>query len=392
MITIPTLSQLYTDIKSDLESKFTYVIPVFGKNFIRALAAVQAAKLKVYYLAIANLQKNIFIDTADPESVGGTLERFGRIKLGRNPFPATAGQYSVQVSGTIGATIPARTTFITDDDSSNPGKLFILDSAFVLVTGSDTILLRALEAGTGSRIFTGETLTSTTPIADVSQGVLFIGESVSPVDAEDIEDYRDKGIQSYRLEAQGGAVGDYRIWSSDAQGVLRVYPYAKTGFPNEINVFVEATVADSTDGKGTPSGTILTNVDNVIELDPDTTKDINERGRRPLGIFDIHVLAVSPLDVIVNIAGFVGITAAKQTAILNSLTDALRTVRPYLSGADPLEDKNDIFNINKAINAILTASPGSIFGAVTMTVDGNPVSTYTFTQGEIPYLDSVTYS
>ena len=392
MITIPTLSQLYTDIKSDLESKFTYVIPVFGKNFIRALAAVQAAKLKVYYLAIANLQKNIFIDTADPESVGGTLERFGRIKLGRNPFPATAGQYSVQVSGTIGATIPARTTFITDDDSSNPGKLFILDSAFVLVTGSDTILLRALEAGTGSRIFTGETLTATTPIADVSQGVLFIGESVSPVDAEDIEDYRDKGIQSYRLEAQGGAVGDYRIWSSDAQGVLRVYPYAKTGFPNEINVFVEATVADSTDGKGTPSGTILTDVENVIELDPDTTKDINERGRRPLGIFDIHVLAVSPLDVIVNIAGFVAITAAKQTAILNSLTDALRTVRPYLAGADPLEDKNDIFNINKAINAILTASPGSIFGAVTMTVDGNPVSTYTFTQGEIPYLDSVTYS
>jgi len=391
MITIPTLSQLYTDIKSDLESKFTYVIPVFGKNFIRALAAVQAAKLKVYYLAIANLQKNIFIDTADPESVGGTLERFGRIKLGRNPFPATAGQYSVQVSGTIGATIPARTTFITDDDSSNPGKLFILDSAFVLVTGSDTILLRALEAGTGSRIFTGETLTATTPIADVSQGVLFIGESVSPVDAEDIEDYRDKVTQSYRLEAQGGAVGDYRIWSSDAQGVLRVYPYAKTGFPNEINVFVEATVADSTDGKGTPSGTILTDVENVIELDPDTTKDINERGRRPLGMF-VNVLAVTPLDVIVNIAGFVGITAAKQTAITNAITNALNNTRPYIGGADVLETKNDIFDNNKAINAILTAVPGSIFGAVTINVDSNPVSTYQFVNGDIPYFDSVTYS
>jgi len=391
MITIPTLSQLYTDIKSDLESKFTYVIPVFGKNFIRALAAVQAAKLKVYYLAIANIQKNIFIDTADPESVGGTLERFGRIKLGRNPFPATAGQYSVQVSGTIGATIPARTTFITDDDSSNPGKLFILDSAFVLVTGSDTILLRALEAGTGSRIFTGETLTATTPIADVSQGVLFIGETVSPVDAEDIEDYRDKGIQSYRLEAQGGAVGDYRIWSSDAQGVLRVYPYAKTGFPNEINVFVEATVADSTDGKGTPSGTILTDVDNVIELDPDTTKDINERGRRPLGMF-VNVLAVNPLDVIVNIAGFIGITAAKQTAITNAITNALNNTRPYIGGADVLETKNDIFDNNKAINAILTAVPGSIFGAVTINVDSNPVSTYQFINGDIPYFDSVTYS
>ena len=87
MITIPTLKELYDQVLSDLETQYSISIPLFGKNFLRALAMVQAAKLKIFYLAVANLQKNIFVDTADPEASGGTLERFGRVKLGRNPFP-----------------------------------------------------------------------------------------------------------------------------------------------------------------------------------------------------------------------------------------------------------------------------------------------------------------
>lgn len=83
-VQIPTTQELYTSIKSDLETELNINIPVFGKIFLRALAAVQAAKLKLYYLAIASVQKNIFPDTADPESIGGTLERFGIVKLGRN--------------------------------------------------------------------------------------------------------------------------------------------------------------------------------------------------------------------------------------------------------------------------------------------------------------------
>ena len=132
MITIPTLKELFDDIVADLESELTVTIPVFGPIFIRALAAVQAAKLKLYYLTIGQLQKNIFVDTADPESSGGTLERFGRIKLNRNPFPATAAQYDIDVTGTIGATIPAGRTFKSDDDALNPGKLYILDAEFEL--------------------------------------------------------------------------------------------------------------------------------------------------------------------------------------------------------------------------------------------------------------------
>src|SRR5690242_194274 len=128
MIPIPTISQLYNDILNDIQAQFGSNIPLFGKNYSRASAMVQAARLKIYYLVLGNLQKNIFVDTADPESVGGTLERWGRIKLGRNPFPAVAAQYQVVVTGSIGAQIKSSQTFKSNDDSANPGMLFVLDN------------------------------------------------------------------------------------------------------------------------------------------------------------------------------------------------------------------------------------------------------------------------
>ncbi len=208
MTTIPTIAQLYQGVLNDLQTQYGVTISPVGKVFLRAVAGVQAAKLKLIYLYIANVQKNIFVDTADSESVGGTLERFGRVKLNRNPFPAVAGQYSVRLSGTIGSVIRAATTFKSDDDSLNPGMIFILDDAFTLVTGTDLITIRALTSGTISALNTGDTLTATSPIALVNSSVTVVSQIQQPLDAETIEEYRQKVINSYQLSAQGGSAVD----------------------------------------------------------------------------------------------------------------------------------------------------------------------------------------
>lgn len=394
MRTIPTLKQLYDGIIADLESSqaFLITIPIFGKVFLRALAGVQALRLKMYYLALAAVQKNIFVDTADSESMGGTLERFGRVKLNRNPFPARQGQYYIQVTGTIGAIITASTTFKTNDDAVNPGKLFILDTAYTLIATTDTIRVRALEAGEDSKMEVGDNLTATKPIALVDAGAVVSAIFLEPLAAEDLEDYRQSALDAYRLEPQGGAMTDYRLWSNDVQGVEQVYPYAKSGAAGELNVFVEATVADSTDGFGTPSALMLADVEDVIEFDPDTSKPLNERGRRPIGRFDVHVLPVTIKQVNINIAGFVGNTAAITATILAAMTTAINAIRPFVAGADILEDRNDILDTNKIIAVILNARPGSVFGAITLTVAGTPYSTYSFMNGDIPHLNNITYS
>jgi len=391
MRNIPTLNELYTDIISDLESQYSATISLVGKVFLRALAMVQAGKLKLFYLAIGLLQKNIFVDTADSESIGGTLERFGRIKLGRNPYPARAGVYVLTVTGSIGATIKASTTFKSDDTSLSPGFLFVIDNDYVLVATTDYITVRALTIGVESKLSLLDTLTSTSPIALVNNPVTVYSITTEPLAAEDIEAYRLAIINSYRLEAQGGAATDYRLWSSDAQGVRFVYPYAKSGAVCEVDLYIEATVADSTDGKGTPSAQLLLDVEAVVDRSPDTSLDANERGRRPLQVI-VHYLPVTIKTVDIVITGFTGITNDQKTLLLNAITDSVNFIRPFIDAADDLVNRNDTIDNNKIIGVITTQIPGAIFSSVTISVNSVVVSIYNFTLGNIPYLNSITYA
>lgn len=388
MITIPKLQALYNKLIADLESEFSISIPLFGKLFLRPLASALSGSFKLLYLTIADTQKNIWVDTADPE----TLKRYGRVKLNRDPFAATQGQYAVAVTGTIGSTIPALTVFKSNDNAQNPGKLFILDTGYTTVSSPDAITLRALESGLGSQLNVGESLTATAPINGVDDAATVTAESVTPQAEEDIEDYREKVLAAYRIEPQGGAAADYRIWSYDAQGVKQTYPYATSGSANEVDVFVEATIADSTDGKGTPSGTTLTDVAAVIEQDPDTSKPLSERGRRPLAVFAVNVLPVVIREIAITITDFVDITAAKETIILDALTEAIAEIRPFIAGADVLSSKNDTLGQNNIISIILNAIPGAQFTSVSMTVDASPETNYVFDLGNIPHLDTVTYA
>ena len=381
---IPKLNDLYNGIISDIESELGITIPTYGKSVLRALAAVQAAKLKQYYLSLGVVQKNVFADTADSELYGGTLERFGRIKLGRNPFAATQGEYTVQVVGTNGAVIPASTTFKSDDNSTNPGKLFVLDVQYTL-SGSQIITLRSLEAGVDARLSIGDTLTVTAPLVDVNSQVTVLTEVTAPVEAETLEDYRRKIIDSFRLEPEGGAGSDYRLWASEVTGVKQSYPFASTNY-NEVNLFIEATIPSSTDGKGTPSGTILSDVESAIE-DP----TIDRPSRKPLAVYAVNYLPVTPKDIDIEIVDFQNLTASIQTAIESAIEEELSKIRPFVGSIDVLANRNDVIDENKIISIILDVVPGALFSGVNIYVDAVLESSFQFENGDIPYLNSVTY-
>jgi hypothetical protein len=135
----------------------------------------------------------------------------------------------------------------------------------------------------------------------------------------------------------------------------------------------------------------LTDVEAVVNLNPDITLALNERGRRPVTAI-VNYLPVTIKNVNIEIVGLIGNTSAITAAILSALTSSVSKVRPFVAAADILEDKNDILDINKIIATILTVRPGAIFTSVNLEIDSVSVSTYTFTQGDIPYLNSVTYS
>lgn len=385
MIVLPTILQLTESILTDLETEYGSTINEEGRAVLRAIAVVQAGKLKQYYLSLALLQKNIFVDTCDEE----TLKRFGIIKIGRYPFAAVAARYQITVTGTVGGVIPAETTFKSDDTSLSPGILYILDTAFTMTATSELITVRALTLGLDGELDIADTLTATAPIPLVNSSATVFSESVAPLAAETIESYREVVIASYRLETQGGSGGDYRIWSRDAQGVARVYPYAKTNAVSEVDLFIEANAPDSSDGKGTPTQAIIDAVESVVNTNPDITLPDDERGRRPLQVIVNYIpVTVRLIDIIIT--GAVNFSLTEKAQILSELTSYVSGVRPYVASVDFVE--NDIIDNNNVTGVIVTTKPGAVFTSLTIKVNNVVVASYQFLLGNIPFLSSVTYN
>lgn len=369
---VPTISELYNSVLADLKNRLQ-TNTIIGKAFLNGFAAVQAGKLKIFYLTIENVRKNIFVDQADND----TIIRYGLVKLERLPFPATAGEYTMQVSGEVGAQIPSGTTFRTVDASSNPGVIVQLDSVFTFIAASGEITVRALELGSDYVLQLGDQLQLTAPIANVDSFGNITSVVTTPTNEEDIEEYRDKVIEAYRSEPQGGARVDYRVWTDEVPGRKQVYPYVKTTESGVVELYVEATAEDSTDGNGTPSSSLLDDVKNAIEPD-----------KRPMGTFRIDYLPISTNAVDLNIFNLSD--ASLLSSIEGAIADFLLTVRPFIDGADNVNERNDklfeseIYNIVR--NVIGTTNT---FDNLEMLVNSTSVDVYTFDGGNIPYLNSV---
>lgn len=388
---IPSLLDLYTKLESDLKNNLNLSDDDL-KFVVNALSAVLAAQFKLCYLFLADIQNNQFPDTADTQVNGGTLERLGQIYLNRQPFPATTGYYTAQVTGVAQSNIPAGITFKSNGNSFSPGNLYITDSAYTLPGTTGTITIRAMDAGLGSLLKIADTLTATQPLLGVNATITILSIVTAPEEAESENLYRQAILNAIRLEPQGGAKTDYRIWSADAQGVRLVYPYVKNGAAGTVQVYVEATIADSTDGKGTPSGSLLTQVAAVIEFDPDITVPTNDRGRRPIQAV-LEVLPIVPTPVDIFITGLQTNTAQVRADIKTNIDTYLYGIRPYISGADLPRDKNDILTAVKLQSVINdTLGTANTFISFTMFVDGVQLNLFTFALANIPYLRNVTYN
>ncbi len=282
--------------------------------------------------------------------------------------------------------------FKSDDTATSPGVLFQLDVQKTLASTSDTMTLRALTAGPDARLQVGDTLTSTSPLINVNDQVTVTAETTVPTAQETVENYRDEAIRSVQLEPQGGSPGDYRQWSDDVAAVRFVYPFATSGQCGQVDLYVEANQADSTDGKGTPTATTLTDVEAVVDFDPDTTRPNNERGRRPVNV-SVNYIAVTPQDVVITVNNPVNIDTDTQATILTDLRTVINDVRPFVAGAESINNRNDVLSITLIITTIQNAlTGGQSFSGVTVTVGGNPLTTSTqFFNGDIPFLQTLNF-
>lgn len=387
---IPTIKELYTNITGDLRSKLNLQIDYLKKT-LEAFGLVISAQLHLAYLFLSDIQDNVFPDKATTADQGGTLERQGIIYMNRNPFPDSVGTFKISVTGVAGSVLRTNLTFKSNEGALNPGQLYILDSEYTLTGVDDEIEIRSIGAGVDFNLIAGDNLTITEPVIGVDKTVTVLEVLVQPKAGETTELYRKAILNAIQLEPQGGSRADYRQWSSDAQGVRSIYPYVRDIDASIVDIYVEATLVDSTDGKGTPSAAILEDVEEVIEMDPDVTKPVNERGRRPMQA-DVEVSAITLVPVDITITGLNDSSPSVQSTIQSSIEDFLYDVRPFISGADLRRNKNDVLYSGK-IQSVVTEAlvNGNFFNVLDLYVDGNPVTSYEFTLGNIPYLRNLTF-
>lgn len=374
MAIVPSLADLQAEILSDLEQSLG-VTAAFNKKATSAFAGVQAAKIKTLYLAIANVQKNIFPDTADSETEGGTLERFGRAYLNRNPNPATQGVYDATISGSVGGVVAQGITF----RDPNTNSLYEVVAEVTLVAPTGTIQLRSLDAGKDFELFVGTEVVSTIPIVGIDSTGEISNVVTEPENEESTEDYRGKILQSIRLEPQGGSSADYRIWASDAASIKQVYPFAGTE-AGILNLY-----AESNDTTLIPSPAALAELESVIEADP-----ITFQGRRPISAWTVNYLAVTPLNIDITVDGLNDSSASVITAIENALKSFLLNIRPFIGGSDDPNNPKDVLRLSDVNEVISNAlASGNFFISTNMTVDSNPVTSFRFESSNVPILNSV---
>ncbi len=388
---IPRIQQLNDNIAGDLKSKLNLTNDAL-KKVLYAMSLVFAGQFHLAYLYLRDIQNNIFPDTANTESVGGTLERQGRIYLNRDMFPDSIGSFKVSVIGVAGSVLRENITFKSNEGTLNPGQLYILDSEYTCTGTADIITIRSLGAGSTYNLAITNNLTITEPVIGIDKTVSVTEVVTQPRAGETVELYRQAILNAIQLEPQGGSRGDYRQWATDAQGVRLIYPYVADVTTGIVSIYVEAVLIDSTDGKGTPTTAILNDVEDVLNFDPDITKPTYERGRKPAQAFlDMQPITLVPVDI--TIVGLNTNTVDIQNTIKSSIESLLYKVRPFIAGADLLRNKNDILYYGKMQSSVTESlTNGNFFNNLEMFVDGNAEVSYEFNLGNVPYLRNLIFS
>ena len=373
MRAIPTISELYDDILSALQDEFTITLNPFGNAFLVALAGVLAGVFKLAYLFIGMVQQNIWVDTCDYE----TLLRYGNTILGRLPFASVAGIYTVTVTGSIGAVIPAGTTFLSNDNSTSPNQLFLVTDAFTFTATSGDIDISATLGGEDSALIVGDTLTITAPVVNVGATATVNAIVTNAEDAEGAEVYRAKVIDKMQLQANSWSAAGFRALGLDIVGLRQTYAYAVSASTGTVNVWLEGTTY------GTPcDGSTITAYEDALAP------------VRPMGILNTNVDACPIMDVavVITMGSFPAYTVAEKALILTALTNLCNNVRPFIASCDVVASRNDTLATYNLISTISQAVVGKGFSNVSFTVDGTSETSWQADNGEIPYLTSVTYA
>lgn len=353
MIT-PTTDQINQQIISQLESSLGQTIPFLPKMFLRVLSWVLAGVFVLLYKYGGFIFLQIFVKyaTLDATEINGRVIRplleWGRLFGVTDPIAAVQAEHEIEI------TVQNQTGSIlagTQLLNAANGVTYITIGATLLDAATVTATIRAASdqsgnggAGVIGNLEDGAIVTFANPLPNVARDATVTSQTVTGVDAETPESYRQRIIDYVQKRPQGGAYADYENWAFDVAGIVNVYPY--TGVPGEVDVYVEATPESSGDPDGIPTGAQLTAVLNAINLDIG-----GKASRRPASSYpNVLPITRTGFDVVVSDLN-VDNEAQVQADILTVVTNFFLNAEPFIDGLT-IPPRRDIITGSSLVSAI----------------------------------------
>ncbi|KKK85649.1 hypothetical protein LCGC14_2771190, partial [marine sediment metagenome] len=307
--TIPTVTEIRNRIQSDIESKLNQTTPALFKAFTRVIAGAISGFDILIYQAILWTYKQIYPDTADEVA----LNLAGAL-VGITRLAAVFAVIQCDVTGVNGYTLQQGVTF-----RGSNNVVYKVTTGGVIGGGVISAELTAQESGEIGNLPDGTFLDIVQPDANLDGTAEITATNTSGDDQETLDSYRTRVSAEYKKRRTGGAPADYEAWGLEAPNFDWISPLDDPDTAGEVIVY--GRVDNQTDG--IPTGNQLTELEEFLNLDPDT----GLRTRHPIGpptdeqpisrfLFDIEIFLQSG-------------TGPIEADITTAVTEYVETQEPF---------------------------------------------------------------
>ena len=384
MIEQRTTQQINDVIIAQLEASLNQTIPLLPKSFLRVLAKALAGVFVLLYKYAGFIYLQQFVATAffGDTTVNGTkvnpLVFWGRLRGVTDPVPATLAELDIAITVTAqGGSIPAGAQLV----SSANGITYLIKTGVTLDSDTVTATVTATESGAIGNLSVNDSLSFANPLGNVLRETTVTAVNVTAADAESESAYRQRVIDQFQKQPQGGAYADYEKWAEEVAGIINAYPY--TGDPGQVNVYTEATPISS-NADGIPTAAQIQAVFDNIEI------------QRPAGAF-VNSLPITRVGFDVKVLGIINVTdlAKVKADIETALAEYFKAAEPYIVGLSlpPRRDTITKTSVSAIVEDIVTAANGTFTG-VQLDETGNDIGIdfYILGEGEKSKIVDVSYA
>lgn len=212
-LNIPTTKEQSDANLANYEARLGQNTPINNKAFLRVLSAIQAAMGTQLYKYAAERALQTLALTA----TGDALDILGN-NFGITRRTAVAANLQISLPAVNGTIIPVTVDFVGDSN----GIRYTPDASATASGGAASLAVTAQTLGASGNLSISDTLTIGTPVVGAESVATVTAVNVTGTERETDDVYRERILEAERITTGGANAADYRIWSQEVAGVLRI--------------------------------------------------------------------------------------------------------------------------------------------------------------------------